>query len=81
MVVDLNYADLNRAISELLSDQSIGIGGQQAGIEAVELDGQGREIRVNAKLTGDTAGIVMVKANIVFVQEEQAFELQDLEYT
>jgi hypothetical protein len=81
MVVELDYADLNGAINEILSGQSIGIGGHQAGIETLELGGQGRQIQVNAELTGDAAGQVMVKANIVFAAEEQAFTLQDLEYS
>jgi hypothetical protein len=81
MVVKLNYAELNSAINELLAAQSIEIGGHQAGIETLELGGQGREIRVNAKLTGYAAGNLTVKANIAFAQEEQAFNLQDLDYT
>jgi len=81
MVVDLNYADINGAINELLSGQSISIGGHQTGIESLELGGQGREIHVNAKLTGDAAGYAIVKANIAFVTQEQAFKLHDLDYS
>lgn len=81
LMVSLNYAELNRAINELLATQSIDIGGHQAGIEALELGGQGRQISVDAKLTGAAAGKVVVKANIAFAHEEQAFALQDLEYS
>jgi len=81
MVVKLNYAELNSAISGLLAVQSIDIGGQQTGIEALEVGGQGREVRVKAKLTGGAAGSVMVKANITFSPEEQTFKLEGLEYT
>ena len=81
MMVKLDYAELNSAINELLTAQSVDIGGHQAGIEALELGGQGREIHINANFTGDAAGQVMVKANIAFAQEDQAFKLQDLEYT
>jgi hypothetical protein len=81
LTVKLDYAEISRGISELLAAQSIDIGGHQAGIEALELGGQGGEIRVNAKLTGGAAGNAMVKANITFSQEEQAFKLENLEYT
>lgn len=81
MMVKLDYAELNSAINELLTAQSVDIGGHQAGIEALELGGQGREIHINANFTGDAAGQVMVKANIAFAQEDQAFKLQDLEYS
>jgi len=81
LAVDLNYADLNRAITGQLSGESIEIGGRQAGIEAIELGGQGQEIRVNAKLTGDAAGNVMIKAKMIFAAEKQQFQLENLDYT
>jgi len=81
LVVKLNYAELNSAISGLLAAQSIDIGGRQTGIEALEVGGQGREVRVKAKLTDGAAGSVMVKANITFSPEEQTFKLEDLGYT
>jgi hypothetical protein len=81
MVVKLDYSELSNAISGLLAAQSIDFRDQQAGIEALELSGQGREIRVKARLTGSAAGSAMVKANITFSQQEQTFKLQDLDYT
>jgi hypothetical protein len=81
MVVELDYADLNGAINEVVSGQSVSFGGHQTGIEGLEVGGQGQEIQVNAKLTGDAAGNVAVKANIAFAPEDQAFKLQDLEYS
>ena len=81
LAVELNYADLNRAMTEQLSGASIDIGGHQAGIEALELGGQGQEIRVNAKLSGDAAGTVMIKANMIFTAEKQQFQLENLEYS
>jgi hypothetical protein len=81
LAVDLNTADLNRTMTEQLSGESIDIGGHQAGIEAIELGGQGQEIRVNATLSGDAAGNVMIKANIIFTPETQQFQLENLNYT
>jgi len=81
LAVDLNYADLNRAMTGQLSGESIDIGGYQAGIEAIELGGQGQEIRINAKLSGDAAGNVMIKANMTFTPEKQQFQLENLNYS
>jgi hypothetical protein len=81
LVVDLNYADINQTITDQLSGESIDIGGYQAGIEAIELLGQGQEIRVNTKLSGDAAGNLMVKANMIFTAEKQQFQLENLDYT
>ena len=81
LAVDLNYADLNRAITGQLSGESIDIGGYQVGIEAIELGGQGQEIRINAKLSGDAAGNVMIKANMTFTPEKQQFQLENLNYS
>ena len=80
LAVDLNTTDLNRAMTEQLSGESIEIGGRQAGIEAIELGGQGQEIRVNAALSGDAAGNLMIKANMTFTEEKQQFQLENLDY-
>jgi hypothetical protein len=81
LAVDLNYADLSRAMTERLSGESIDIGDYKVGIEALELGGKGQEIRVNAKLSGDAAGDVMIKANMTFTPEKQQFQLENLDYT
>lgn len=80
LAVELNYADLSRMINERLTGQTIGIGGHQAGIEVLGLGGKGREIRMQGRLTGEAAGDVSITANLVFAEEEQAFQLQDLAY-
>jgi hypothetical protein len=79
--VVLDYADLGRVMTELLADESIDIGGHQARIAAIELAGQGKEIRVNAKLSGPAAGEVALKADLVFTPETQQFGLENLDYT
>jgi len=81
LAVDLSTADLNQTINRQLSGESFDIGGHQAGIETIELAGQGQEIRVNATLSGDAAGKVMVKANMTFTVEKQQFQLENLDYT
>jgi len=81
LAVELNYADLDRAITEQLSGESIDIGGHQAGVEAIELGGQGKEIRVKAKLSGDAAGDVTIKASMTFTPDSQQFRLENLDYT
>jgi hypothetical protein len=81
LAVELNTADLNRTMTELLSGESMDVGGHQAGIESIELGGEGQEIRVNATLTGAAAGNVTIKANMAFAAETQQFLLQNLDYT
>lgn len=81
LAVDLDTADLNRAMTEQLSGELIDIGGHQVGIKAIELGGQGQEIRVNAKLSGDAAGNLMIKANMTFTPEIQQFQLENLDYS
>lgn len=81
LAMDLNYTDLDQAITRRLSDESIDIGGYQAGIEAIELGGQGQEISVHAKLSGDAAGNLSIKANMMFIPEKQQFRLENLDYS
>ena len=81
MTMDLDYVDLNRAITERLAGESISIGGHKAGIEMIELGGQGQEILVNTTLSGYAAGKVVIKAKMIFSPEKQQFQLEDLDYT
>ena len=81
LAVELNTADLNRVMTKQLSGKSIDIGGYQAAIEVIELSGQAQEIRVNAALSGDAAGNLMIKANMIFIAEKQQFQLENLDYT
>ena len=79
--VELDYTDLSRVVTGLLAGESIDISGNQARIAAIEIGGQGQEIRVNVKLGGSAAGEVALRANLVFIAESQQFELQNLDYT
>ena len=81
LAVELDYADLSRVMTELLAGESIDISDHQARIDAIELGGQGQEIRVNVKLSGQAAGDVVLKANLVFTPESQQFQLENLDYT
>jgi len=81
LAVDLNYVDLNRAITERLAGESISIGGNKAGIEMIELGGQGQEILVNTMLSGYAAGKVVIKAKMIFSPVKQQFQLENLDYT
>jgi hypothetical protein len=81
LIVNLDYAGLNRALNELLSSEPIEIQGYRVGAEAVELGGEGQKLRLNARLTGDAVGDLRLSASVVFIEEDQAFQLQDLDYT
>jgi hypothetical protein len=81
LIVNLDYAGLNRALNELLSSEPIEIQGYRLGAEAVELGGEGQKLRLNARLTGDAVGDLRLSASVVFIEEDQAFQLQDLDYT
>jgi hypothetical protein len=64
-----------------LADETVDIGGHRARINALELGGQGQEIRVDVKLSGPAAGDVALRADLVFSSQTQQFGLENLDYT
>jgi hypothetical protein len=81
LVIDLSYEDLSYAVNRQLSGKLMKVGGYQAGVDAIELGGEGREVSVKARLTGDAAGNLSVKADMLFIPETQQLALRDLEYS
>ena len=81
LAVHLSYSGLNAAVNEWLAGKRGDIQGRQIGVEAVDLGGEGQEIRVRARLTGDFAGDLAVTANLVYHPDDRTFGLQDLTYT
>lgn len=81
LAIDLHYADLNRAMTERLSGESIDVAGHEVEVVAIELAGQGQEVSVNANLSGAAGGSLSITADLVFIPEQQQFVLEDLRYT
>jgi hypothetical protein len=79
--VELDYADLGRVMTGQLADETVDIGGHRARVDALELGGQGQEIRIDVKLSGPAAGVVALRADLVFSSQTQQFGLENLDYT
>jgi hypothetical protein len=80
LTVELDYADISRKLSTALAGQSFEFNKHSIGIEAVEIGGHEQEISVNARLTGEAAGTLLIKANVVFNPESQHLSLENLAY-
>lgn len=80
LAVELDYADLNRSVTERLSGASLEIAGQRSGIEAIALGGQGQNLRVDATLNGHAAGHAALLAELIFEPETQQIKLKNLDY-
>jgi hypothetical protein len=77
--IDLHYAELSAAMTRQLSGGSIDVAGYRIDVGAIELAGQGQQVRLNVSLGGDAAGELSITADLVFVPERQQFVLTDLE--
>ena len=78
--VDLDYAGLNRALDRQLSGESMDIRGRRVILESVKLGGHGQQIHVSARLGGDAAGTVELKADMIFSPETQQLKVENLAY-
>ena len=78
--VDLDYAGLNSALDRQLSGESMDIRGRRVILESVEVGGHGQKIHVNARLGGDAAGTVELKADMIFTPEIQQLQVENLAY-
>jgi hypothetical protein len=78
--VDLDYDGLNRSLTALVSGESLDLRGRRLTIESLRAGGQGQEIHVDARLGGDLAGKVKLRAGMQFDPETQQLQVQDLGY-
>jgi hypothetical protein len=80
LAVELDYDDLNRSLTGLLSGESLDLKGRRLAIESLRAGGQGQEIHVDARLGGDLAGEVKLRAGMQFDPETQQLTVQNLRY-
>lgn len=80
LAVELDYDDLNRSLTGLLSGESLDLKGRRLAIESLRAGGQGQEIHVDARLGGDLAGEVKLRAGMQFDPETQQLRVQNLRY-
>jgi hypothetical protein len=78
--VELDYAGLNRALSEQLSAGALEIEGQRLDIESLKVSGKGQEIHVAARLGGEIAGEASLKAGMRFTPESPPLRVENLSY-
>ena len=81
LAIELDYTDLNRAVSERLADKSLDIGGWHSAVEAIELGGQKQDLRIDVSLGGHAAGHVTLLAKLVFEPKIQQIQLEILDYS
>jgi hypothetical protein len=78
--VNLDFASINRGLSNTLSGRPFDIQGQKVDIKTFTLTGSGQEIRARIVLIGELAGTINLRAMLVYNHEEQGLELQDLTF-
>ena len=78
--VNLDFASINRGLSNTLSARPFDIHGQKVDIKTFTLTGSGQEIRARVVLIGEVAGTINLRAMLVYNHEEQGLELQDLTF-
>jgi hypothetical protein len=80
LFVDVDYDGLNGVLSRELSGEPLDIKGRRLTIESLKMGGQGQEIHVDARLGGDFAGDVRLRAEMRFAPETQQLLVQNLSY-
>ena len=78
--IDLDFARINQSLNEQFPREALEIQGHLVDIVSLEVGGRGKEIEVKARLGGDIAGNVGLKANVLFVPESQLIRVEDLKY-
>jgi hypothetical protein len=80
LAVGIDYEKLGAQMTADLAQQPITFGGRQPGIGALQITGSGEQIRLQAALTGASAGTVQLTARLIFAPETRQLQLVDLEY-
>jgi len=80
LVLDTRYADISRAMAQVLVGETFDISGHQGSVEAIAVSGQGQRVSAKVRLGGELAGDVVITANLGFQAETQKFVLSDLQY-
>jgi hypothetical protein len=80
LFVDLDYDGLNRVLSEHLSGEPLAVQGRRLTIESLKVGGQAQKLHADARLGGDFAGYVKLRAEMRFVPETQQLRIHDLSY-
>ena len=78
--VNLDFATLNRQLSDTLAGQSLLIKDRKAGINKLELAGNGQQLRARLELSGEIAGTAELRATAAYDAEQQQLKLQDLTF-
>lgn len=81
LAVGIDYAKLGEQLTTELAQQPVRIGSERIDIGAVQLSGNGQQIRVRAALTGASAGTLQLTARLAFVAASRELQLADLEYS
>ena len=80
LAVGIDYAKLGEQVTSELARQPVRIGSETIDIGAVQLSGSGQQIRVQAALTGASAGTLQLTTRLAFVPASRQLQLADLDY-
>jgi hypothetical protein len=69
-----------RVLSEHLSGEPLAVQGRRLTIESLKVGGQAQKLHADARLGGDFAGYVKLRAEMRFVPETQQLRIHDLSY-
>jgi hypothetical protein len=81
LAIGLDFAQLNRAVSARIENESFDLAGHRIGADKIAISGRGQAITVDAQLTGDAAGRVTISANVVYAPENRQLRLEELKYS
>lgn len=80
LALGISFEDLSQTMTDELAGEAFNIKGHRTTVETITLSGKGRAVTAKVRLGGESAGNVVIKANLAFRPETQQFELSDLDY-
>jgi hypothetical protein len=80
LALGLDLADLSERLSRRLGGERLQVADYSIGIESMELEGEGSEVLIRVRLTGDAAGSTRIWAEPRFDPKRQSVQLEGLEF-
>ncbi len=80
LALELDFAELGRSLTTLLSGQQFDFNNNQFGIDTIQIAAHQQQINITTHLSGAAAGILDIKSDLAFDSATQQLSLDNLEY-
>ncbi|MEA3303551.1 MAG: DUF4403 family protein [Pseudomonadota bacterium] len=80
LALELDFAELGRSLTTLLSGQQFDFNNNQFGIDTIQIAAHQQQINITTHLSGAAAGTLAIKADLAFDSATQQLSLDNLKY-